>query len=150
MLSMLNKLKNELCPICSVGDPIKILQYKASGNCMDYVFEKLKVPYSIAWEIFTNDKQFKQMDEFINSERNKNYKNPDKITEIYNNKFNSLKNSFMESSTKVNLKSNNQRRLMKNRTFTESENKMCFKMFNPANKEVYDYTINLWNNVIFN
>ncbi len=79
MINILNQLKNEVCPHCAVGHPEKILGYKASGSCMDYVFDKFNVPYSFAWEIYTNEKPFKEMTEYkknlrINQEKLSNLK----------------------------------------------------------------------------
>ncbi len=159
MLSILNQLKSELCSVCAVGTPPEILGYKASGNCMDYVFDTFKTPYSVAWEIYTNEKQFKEMNDYINKlksnpnnknnkkAKNKNLKNP-----LYNkvvNIGNPNNKSFLESSAQVYLKAQSYRRLMKARDFSESENKMCFKLFNPDNKESYDYIIKTWRKVSF-
>lgn len=69
MLRILTQLKKELCSACSVGDPPKILGYKASGSCMDYIYEKLKVPFSMAWEIYTNEKVFQELSNYINRYR---------------------------------------------------------------------------------
>ncbi len=145
MLSILNQLKNEICPICGVGNPYKILGYSSSGSCMDYVYEKLNVPYSIAWEIYTNEKNFKELDDYI---KNKEIKN------IFSKKINNLKKglqsriSFFETNTQVYLKSQNYRRLYKSRDFSDNENRMCFKLFNPDNKNSYDFIINIWRKVI--
>ena len=66
---MLNEVKTEYCSICKVGDPPQLLGYKASGSCMDYVYDKYKVPYSVALEVYTNEKIFPEMNNFINKNK---------------------------------------------------------------------------------
>ena len=43
-----------------MGYPQQILGYKASGTCLDYIYEKYKIPYSFAWEIYGGEKPFTQ------------------------------------------------------------------------------------------
>ena len=149
MLSILNQVKQEICPICAVGNPIQILGYKASGSCMDYVFKNYKIPYSIAWEIYTNEKKFKEMNDYITAKNIQN--NPEMPPN--NNSMNIVNPNykiFLESSTQVYLKEQSYRKLLKARDFSEKENRFCFKLFNPASKDSYDYIIETWRKVSFN
>lgn len=117
---------------------------------MDYVFEKFQVPYSIAWEIYTNEKEFKQMNEYINAKKYendiKNFKKP-LNNKTQNHAVNTNNKSFLESTTQVHLKAQSYRKLLKARDFSEQENKMCFKLFNPNKRETYDYIIATWRKV---
>lgn len=145
MLRILNQLKTEICPVCSVGNPVQILGYKASGSCMDYVFEKFEIPYSIAWEIYTNEKQFKELNNYVKSKRNDQNKTNNSKNSRHNKA--KIKSNFLESSTQVYLKAQSYRRLLKARDFSETENKMCFKLFNPDNKDSYDFILETWRKV---
>ena len=58
MKNILLEIQKEFCPVCAVGYPQQILGYKASGTCLDYIYEKEKIPYSFAWEIYGNEKIF--------------------------------------------------------------------------------------------
>jgi len=53
--SIMGDLKQKFCNYCSVGTPSEFLGYVSPGNCLDYVYDKLKVPYAMAWEIYTNE-----------------------------------------------------------------------------------------------
>jgi len=153
MLNILNELKKEVCPVCAVGNPVQILGYKASGSCMDYVFEKFSIPYSIAWEIYTNEKQFKEMNDYVNSKKIQNINNnnnlPQKPLNNKQYKANINTQSFLESTAQVYLKEQTYRKLLKARDFSESENKMCFKLFNPDNKDSYHFIIETWRKVSY-
>jgi len=65
MNEILTNVKNENCSVCFVGTPFKFLNYDCSGTCMDYIYEKLNVPFSFAWEIYTNEKEFPEMNNYI-------------------------------------------------------------------------------------
>jgi len=54
MLSVLNALKQKFCTKCSVGQLSKII-YKVGGNCLDYAYECLGVPFAFAWEIYEDN-----------------------------------------------------------------------------------------------
>lgn len=56
MLDMLRTV-NAKAGVCPYGAAGKELGYTCSGNCLDYAFEAVKVPYSFAFEIYTPDKK---------------------------------------------------------------------------------------------
>jgi len=82
MNEILTKVKNSPCSNCFVGTPFKKLHYDTSGTCLDYVYDKLKVPFAFAWEIYTNEQNFPEMDKYISDNKHK----------LENNKDNFLKN----------------------------------------------------------
>ena len=68
---ILGTIKNKYCKTCDLGSPAKLLGYKSSGTCLDYIYDKFKVPYTLAWEIYTNEREFTELKEYL-----KNPKSP--------------------------------------------------------------------------
>ncbi len=64
MDGILQNVKNNHCSICFVGTPFKLLNYDSSGTCVDYIYDNLKVPFSFAWEVYTNEKLFPEMKKY--------------------------------------------------------------------------------------
>lgn len=60
MKQTLQGIKDKFCPYCYLGSASKFLGYVSHGNCLDYVYDILKTPYSFAWEIYTNEINYKQ------------------------------------------------------------------------------------------
>lgn len=75
MKEILGIIKNKYCSTCDLGAPSKLIGYKSSGTCLDYIYDKLKVPYSLAWEIFTNEREFVELKRYLQSLPNQNIKN---------------------------------------------------------------------------
>ena len=67
MKTISEKIKNEFCSVCKVGPPSKLIGYKSSGTCLDYIYDNYKVPYSLAWEIYSNEVIFPEMEFMKNS-----------------------------------------------------------------------------------
>lgn len=57
--TVLSELKSNFCPWCSLSTPSLFLNYISYGNCLDYVYDELKTKYSFAWEIYTNEINYK-------------------------------------------------------------------------------------------
>ncbi len=60
MIQVLREVNKDYCR-CGVGAAALELNYLCPGNCMDYVFDEMRVPYSFAFEIwdgktYANDK----------------------------------------------------------------------------------------------
>jgi hypothetical protein len=51
MIDILRDLNRDFCR-CGVGAAAQELNYLCPGNCLDYAFENLRVPYSFAFEIW--------------------------------------------------------------------------------------------------
>jgi hypothetical protein len=58
MQEVLKEIQERFCPVCKVGAPSKLIGYKSSGTCLDYIYDNFKVPYSLAWEIYSNEVPF--------------------------------------------------------------------------------------------
>jgi hypothetical protein len=55
MFEAMNIIKKKYCPVCQLGPPSKLIGYKSSGTCLDYIYDNYKVPYALAWEIYTDE-----------------------------------------------------------------------------------------------
>lgn len=64
MKEILNRIKHNYCKNCDLGAPAVFLGYKSSGTCLDYIYDKFKVPYSFAWEIYTNEREFSEYKDY--------------------------------------------------------------------------------------
>mmetsp|Transcript_22428 Transcript_22428/g.19358 ORF Transcript_22428/g.19358 Transcript_22428/m.19358 type:complete len:100 (-) Transcript_22428:394-693(-) len=51
MLSVLTELNPKYCD-CAAGAAGAKIGYYSSGTCLDYAYDKLKVPYTFAFEIY--------------------------------------------------------------------------------------------------
>ncbi|CAG9313373.1 unnamed protein product [Blepharisma stoltei] len=58
MLDVLNQVNTKHCH-CAVGPAAEILDYVCPGNCMDYAYDRTKVPFSFAFEIYEQTSAFK-------------------------------------------------------------------------------------------
>jgi hypothetical protein len=123
MKSALNEIKNKFCSFCKLGSPSLLIGYKSSGTCLDYAFKKLNVPYAFAWEIFSNEEPFPEMQKALGSFS-----------------FLQARKSNLEFKMKfVNNLDSNVRR-----SYSQSENEICFNLFNPKNKRQYDFINTNW------
>ena len=55
MVTILKSIQANYCKQCVVGSPSETLNYFSYGNCLDYAYDVLKIPYSIAWEIYSGE-----------------------------------------------------------------------------------------------
>jgi hypothetical protein len=108
MFNVLNEIQKKYCPICHVGSASKMIGYKSSGTCLDYIYDNFKVPYSLAWEIYSNENYFHEMEEYVKKYNSKlNNKGYDFKTVLGQGVI-GIKSEIPISSQKRNLKNNNQ------------------------------------------
>ena len=86
MYSLLKEIKHNYCHSCEVGSASIQIGYQSSGTCLDYVYDKLNVPYSFAWEIYTGEVQSPEIEKLKKRGNNlmKNQSLSDKEHEIIN------------------------------------------------------------------
>lgn len=148
MLTVLNEIKNKYCSVCDVGSPAKLIGYKSSGTCLDYIYDNYKVPYSFAWEIYTNEKVLPELEKEIYGEREVipvngpiNFQDaiiePSSFLKTEEKELFVAKSSWMNSFYTSNT-----------RVYTDSEKDLCVKLFNPLSKPAYKFIINNWKNAI--
>lgn len=135
---ILKYLMTQYCQKCLIGPPHKSIGYQASGNSMDYLFEKSSVPISLAWEIYELER-FPELIEYRKNIKKRkgeigdssNLGNNDaRFKEVSYSKENPIKYDNLLGSDNVNM--------------SELENLDCFTSFNPSDKEDYDFTMNHW------
>jgi hypothetical protein len=54
----MNIIKDKYCTCCDVGGPYKFLKYQSSGTSADYVYDILKTPIAMIFEIWSNEMPF--------------------------------------------------------------------------------------------
>lgn len=59
-MSILSDLNPKYCQ-CSAGAAGKEVGYLCPGTCLDYAYDKLKVPYVFAWEIYERNYDFSKL-----------------------------------------------------------------------------------------
>lgn len=64
MIGVLNDIKNNHCSKCKVGPLSAVLGYASGGNCLDYAYECLGVPYAFAWEIYAGPSTATTIEQF--------------------------------------------------------------------------------------
>jgi hypothetical protein len=127
MKSVLNQMKEKYCSVCKVGSPALLIGYKSSGTCLDYAYKKLKVPYTFAFEIYTDEMPFPEIDSQVI-----------KVESFLEKKLKTIKNL---SAIKKEL-------LRTTKTsFTNVENEICLSLFNPLDKIRFDLILSNWTNV---
>lgn len=122
------QMKEKFCSVCKVGSPSLLIGYKSSGTCLDYAYKKMKIPYTFAFEIYTDEEQLPEM------EKNMSYNS-----------------RFLEKKIKIrnkNLKLLKKELLMGQKShYTYEENDLCLSLFNPTDKTRYNYIIDNWTKV---
>ncbi len=121
MKEILNETQRLYCPVCSVGPPSIKIGYISRGTCLDYIYDKVKtVDYAFAWEIYSNESVFNEMEEYVRKKKNSSF----------------LLIENMD--TRVNL------RRKKAVNYSPEENNSCLKLFNPVEKTKYDFIMINW------
>ncbi len=141
MKNILNQIKEKYCPVCQVGAPSLKIGYQSSGTCLDYIYDKIKVPYSFAWEIYSNEVVHP---EIAKLSRNRFLKRNNLFIETVNK----IKPSnFLEVNEKDTLKLLNRNKFIAHRFYSSYENQVCLALFNPNEKKSFEFIIENWTNV---
>jgi hypothetical protein len=127
MKSILNEMQERYCSVCKVGSPALLIGYKSSGTCLDYAYKRLKVPYTFAFEIYSDEMPFPEIDSKIN-----------RVESFLEKKLKTVKNL---SAIKKELMRSTKTK------FTHQENEICLSLFNPLDKARYDLILSNWTNV---
>lgn len=114
MINILKAIQSKYCKQCYVGSPAETLNYFSYGNCLDYAYDVLKIPYSFAWEIYSG--------ETINEELNV-IKQKNQMKRMLRKYKQSVISSFIEKAYSQKLKDR------------------CIDLFNPLDRTSYDFII---------
>lgn len=118
VIQMMSTLQND-CPACGLGSVSSTLHYRCPGTCLDYVYDTLRTPYAMAFEIYDgvhNQKTFK-VDGFAPLNMKKMYTPNEKRKE----KFPLHDLSILDE--------------------------QCLRQFNPTHPTTYKSTIQRWNSI---
>lgn len=167
LIKILNVLNEKYCQ-CEAGPAANQLLYECPGNCMDYAYEKQSIPYSFAFEIFTNQHGNKAFLDIINSsnpaifdynEFITKFKNTDMST-LFIQKSSKLRGSFLQiddlAVEKIKTHDHNHNHentqfscfSQTSTTYPHTE-EFCMNQFNPLTHQHKDNTVINWTNVIF-
>ena len=154
MYSLLKEIKHNYCHSCEVGSASIQIGYQSSGTCLDYVYDKLNVPYSFAWEIYTGEVQSPEIEKLKKRGNNlmKNQSLSDKEHEIINK---IRPSNFLQVEDQETMVVNilfkktftNRNRFFASKSYSHYENQICLKLFNPVDKETHNYIKQNWTNV---
>jgi len=142
---LLENIKIKYCPLCDVGAASIKIGYQSSGTCLDYVYDKLNVTYSFAWEVYTNEVELPELKKLRTRSLDFNLRN-----RKFLNAVKSIRPSnFLEVSDKEKMITyKNKNRFFIGRTYSPYETKTCLTLFNPIDKLSYSYIRNNWTNAI--
>lgn len=136
MKNLLIKIKQKFCSVCDIGSPSMLIGYKSSGTSLDYAYKKLKVPVTYAWEIYTNEKVLPEM----SGMQSNNIKNLSMLNFIQKKSIHKLK--YDKSLIRDLLYNTSKTK------FSDFENQICFSLFNPLDKPIYNFIIQNWSNAL--
>jgi hypothetical protein len=166
LIKILNILNEKYCN-CKAGPAANELWYVCPGNCLDYAYEKEVVPYSFAFEIFTNQKKNKHFNDLINAENPAifNYKkfindfNTNQLSSLFIQKSSSkLRNNFLQIDGLAEEKIKHHNHSHENSEFScfaqtstkfPRNKEFCMHQFNPLTQKHKDNTVINWTNVFF-
>jgi hypothetical protein len=120
MHKALRIVRSKYCSSCQLGTPSRLIGYKSSGTCLDYIYDNYKVPYALAWEIYTNEVIMPELD-FVR---------------------NSFKNLRGVESEQLSVNKTYDMEYIKQ--YSDSQNEKCLLMFNPVDRVSFDFIINNW------
>lgn len=127
MLEILNTMNEKYCG-CDVGAAGDKVGYLCPGTCLDYAYDRLKVPYTYAFEIYSTKRSLPAMFHFTSllQMRSKGKSNKNSYI-MKNNK--EVGSCFLQTSMK---------------TSTALTNEECFGYFNPSDQTTFHIVVDNW------
>jgi len=117
--------------------------YQSSGTCLDYVYEKLNVPYAFAFEIYTDETKLPELEKLkTKGLKNLNQKMKNNQSHFIETVEKLRPTNFLELSNKFNFKNKLKR------SYSNYENKVCLSLFNPLDKVSLNYIKENWTNIL--
>lgn len=144
---VLREIKSKFCPLCSLGPPSKLIGYISPGNCLDYSYEILKVPHTMAWEIYTNEYVTDlELERIRNKEKSQSSINSDGAVNLDS----IIMSSFLELGVASGFMSRGNLKYKKpiEAEHTREEKDTCLNLFNPNDHAGYQYIILKWNKAL--
>lgn len=136
MIEALKGIKEKYCRNCQMGSVRNLIGYISSGTCLDYVYDNYKVPYAFAWEIYSDESVNYELENFRKG--NKSF-------------YSTLKRNFRKGAIKNSfLLMDEEEHSAKSRKYTMEEEQVCLKLFNPIDKDDYNFIITQWTLALVN
>ncbi len=139
-MNVLKELNPKHCR-CSAGSAGKEVGYLCPGTCLDYAYDKLKVPYVFAWEIYDRIFDFRELEVEQMSFLQVNHKG--KVFDAIKKSYFSC---FMQTSTST-MYLKHFCSLFDKIFRTSMSSDECFDYFNPTNENKYNMVVKNWVNV---
>eukprot|EP01017_Pseudomicrothorax_dubius_P041428 TRINITY_DN6627_c0_g2_i1.p1 TRINITY_DN6627_c0_g2~~TRINITY_DN6627_c0_g2_i1.p1 ORF type:complete len:366 (+),score=74.52 TRINITY_DN6627_c0_g2_i1:118-1215(+) len=130
MIDVTENLNQKYCN-CPAGAAGKEVGYLSPGTCLDYAYDKLKVDYAFAWEIYSGRK--KDRAGLVRQRRAKEL--VEEVDNIDDEDDDDIESCFIES--------RNRRLRRKRKTHHD-----CFPLFNPVSHQEYHSVVDNWTTAI--
>lgn len=134
MMEVLRDLDSGYCE-CPYGAAGKEVGYSCPGTCLDWVYDKLKTPYSFAFEIYTSPENDKSLRTRWDKVKNGGFALMQRGETLAHSHFAELFTGQHASDFVLTGSSGNKAR---------EDPSSCFRLFNPDTKERYDSTVKNW------
>jgi hypothetical protein len=130
MRSMIENLDDRYCH-CPSGSAGHEVGYDCPGTCLDYVYDRMNVNYSFAFEIYTGSGKRLLSDRYNKAKKKRNLLNISAAAAdgVVSGLFQI--SDFSSSSSLHSL-----------------DSMTCFLQFNPTTKSMYESTVKKWSNVL--
>lgn len=139
MKAALNNIKNKYCSVCHVGAPSMLIGYQSSGTCVDYIYENYKVPYTLAWEIYTNEMRWEDLEKGAKEKVEDSLIKP---AGAVNAKMSCFK--FKEKLLRLTRKKNSKIKNKNKKSVGIDEKESCYGLFNPPDVNRFNWLIKNW------
>lgn len=158
MIVILNNVNKKYCH-CNTGPAANELWYLCPGTCLDYAFEEINIPYTFAAEIFDGISKDDAYSKIIEQDKIEPFRYSEfrsqfnkfgiflQKREGFNKKL-YIRNEYGWDMKKASCFSQTSMTLISEEP-TDEENEQCAKQFNPLTEKLYNNTLVLWTNIIF-
>jgi len=102
------------------------------------MYDKLKVPFSFAWEVYTDEKSFPELEAYKAARKKNKMKKVVKNFLAVDEEITRLNKNLNNLNTSTTLEG------MITKKLNVKENNLFLKLFNPLDKDAYDFLIDNW------
>jgi hypothetical protein len=134
MMEILKKVDEAHCE-CPYGAAGKEVGYSCPGTCLDWVFDKLKTPYSFAYEIYVGGGREDLKARWQNKINSETGSYLQAHSHLANDHFKDLFDDFPSSFIQLNTTNSKEER---------KSDMECFGLFNPPTKDEFEETVENW------
>jgi hypothetical protein len=149
MLDVLKPINEQVCN-CPYGPVGIAVGYESAGTCLDYIYEKVNVPFAFIWEVYTNDAKdlhsnWKQSGAWLEDPHTRARWAGAPVS-LDKRSF----ESFLQASNPKKSVSDilHEKEELERRERTKMSPEECLKMFNPVDFKEYDTTLQKWSGAL--